>query len=138
MAAAKRRLEEIALAEAPTREAEGDLERATLILNDAVEQVENVPEAAPCVPIVLVAPVAASTAPKVRGVGFPEVPKWPMKCGHEKADDPRCATCQSVHREYLVLHPKRVQARVNGFGTTANISGIEVWMDCETSVRRRP
>jgi hypothetical protein len=60
-----------------------------------------------------------------------------MECGHDRADDPRCATCQSVPREYLVLDPKRVQARVNGFGVNANIPGIEVWMECETSVRRK-
>jgi hypothetical protein len=136
-ATAKRKLEEEALAEAAAREAEGDHETATLILNHAVEQVEALPEPAPCVPIVLVAPVARSTAPTVRGVGFREVPKWRMKCSHERADDPSCATCQSVPREYLVLDPKRVQARVNGFGTNANIPGIEVWMESQTSVRRK-
>jgi len=60
-----------------------------------------------------------------------------MECGHERADDPKCATCQSVPREYLVLDPRRVQARVNGFGVNANILGIQVWMECETSVRRK-
>ncbi|MGD0698000.1 MAG: hypothetical protein ABSB82_24555 [Terriglobia bacterium] len=40
-----------------------------------------------------VAPAAQATAPKVRGVGFREVPKWRMKCGHERADDPSCTTC---------------------------------------------
>ena len=90
------------------------------------------------VPVVVLAPVVAMTTPKVRGVGFRQVPKWRMECGHERADDPKCATCQSVPREYLVVDPKRVQARVNGFGMNANIPGIEVWMDCETSVRRRP
>ena len=88
--------------------------------------------------MVLVASVAQATTPKVRGVGFREVPKWRMKCGHEKADDPKCATCQSVPREYLVLDPKRVQARVNGFGVNANIPGIEVWMEPQTCVRRKP
>jgi hypothetical protein len=135
--AAKRRLEEEALAEAAVREAEGDHETATLILNHAVEQVETFQEPAPSAPMVLVAPVAQATAPKVRGVGFREVPKWRMKCGHEKADDPKCATCQSVPREYLVLDPKRVQARVNGFGINANIPGVEVWMEHQTSVRRK-
>jgi hypothetical protein len=135
--ATKQKLEEEALAEAAVREAEGDHETATLILNHAVEQVETLPEPAPCVPIVLVAPVARATAPKVRGVGFREVPRWRVKCGHEKADDPKCATCQSVPREYLVLDPKRVQARVNGFGINANIPGIEVWVESQTSVRRK-
>jgi hypothetical protein len=37
----------------------------------------------------------------------------------------------------LVLDPKRVQARVNGFGINANIPGIEVWMEPQTSVRRK-
>lgn len=135
--AAKRKLEEEALAEAAVREAEGDHETAALILNHAVEQVETLPEPAPTVPIVLVAPVAQATTPKVRGVGFREVPKWRMKCGHERADNPKCATCQCVLREYLVLDPKRVQARVNGFGVNANIPGIEVWMESQTSVRRK-
>ncbi len=85
----------------------------------------------------LVAPVAQATAPKVRGVGVREVPKWRMKCGHKRADDPNCATCQSVPREYLVLDPKRIQARVNGFGINANIPGVEVWMEPRTSVRRK-
>jgi len=134
--AAKRRLEEEALAEAAVREADGDHETATLILNHAVEQVESIPEPVPSVPIMLVAPVVQTTAPKVRGIGFREVPKWRMKCGHDKADDPKCATCQSVPREYLVLDPKRVQARINGFGLNADITGIEVWMESETTVRR--
>jgi hypothetical protein len=134
--ATKRRVEEEALAKAAAREAEGDHETATLILNHAVEQVETLQEPVPSAPMVLVAPVAA-TAPKVRGVGFREVPKWRIKCGHEKADDPKCATCQSVPREYLVLDPKRVQARVNGFGINANIPGVEVWMEPQTSVRRK-
>ncbi|TAM79650.1 MAG: hypothetical protein EPN47_17770 [Acidobacteria bacterium] len=135
--AAKRKLEEEALAEAAAREAEGDHETAALILNHAVEQLETLPEPVPSVPIVLVAPVAQATAPKVHGVGFREVPKWRMQCGHERADDPKCPTCQSVPREYLVLDPKRVQARVNGFGINANIPGIEVWMESQTSVRRK-
>jgi len=135
--AAKRKLEEEALAEAAAREADGDHETAALILENAVEQVKTLPEPAPSVPMVLVAPVAQATAPKVRGVGFREVPKWRMKCGHEKADDPSCVTCQSVPREYLVLDPRRVQARVNGFGISANIPGIEVWMEPQTSVRRK-
>jgi hypothetical protein len=135
--AAKRRLEEEALAEAAVREADGDHETATLILNHAVEQLETLQEPEPSAPMVLVAPVVQPTAPKVRGVGFREVPKWRMKCGHERADDPKCATCQSVPREYLVLDPKRVQARVNGFGINANIPGIEVWMEPQTSVRRK-
>jgi hypothetical protein len=135
--ATKQRLEEEALAEAAAREAEGDHETAALILDHAVAQVETLPTPAPSVPIVLVAPVAQVTAPKVRGVGFREVPKWRMKCGHERADDPKCATCQSVPREYLVLDPKRVQARVNGFGVNANIPGIEVWMEPQTSIRRK-
>ena len=95
------------------------------------------PEPSPHVPVVVLAPAVAVTTPKVRGVGFREVPKWRMTCGHERADDPKCPTCQSVPREYLVLDPKRVQARVNGFGINANIPGIEVWMECETSVRRK-
>jgi hypothetical protein len=89
------------------------------------------------VPIALVAPVALATAPKVRGVGFREVPKRRMKCGHERADEPKCATCQSVSREYLVLDLNRVQARVNGFGINANIPDIEVWMESQTAVRRK-
>lgn len=73
----------------------------------------------------------------VRGVGFREVAKWRVQCGHERADNPDCATCHCVPREYLVLDPKRVQARVNGFGMNANIPGIEVWMECTTNVRRK-
>jgi hypothetical protein len=60
-----------------------------------------------------------------------------MNCGHERADDPNCPTCQSVPRDYLVLDSKRVQARVNGFGVNARIPGIEVWMECEARVRRK-
>jgi hypothetical protein len=86
--------------------------------------------------LVVLAPVVAVTTPKVRGVGFRQVPKWRMGCGHERADGPKCETCQSVPREYLVLDPKRVQARVNGFGTNANIPGIEVWMESQATVRR--
>jgi hypothetical protein len=137
-AAAKRRLEEEALAEAAAREVAGDHETADLILKHAVQQSEIVPEPTPQVPVVVLAPVVAVTTPKVRGVGFRQVAKWRMECGHERGDDPKCAICQSVPREYLVLDPKRVQARVSGFGVNANILGIEVWMDCETSVRRRP
>ncbi len=146
-AAAKRKLEEEALAEAAAREAEGDHETAALILEHAVEQsrMAGLPQPAPfmvsavspSVPIVLVAPVAQATAPKVRGLGFREVSKWRMKCGHKGAEDPACATCQSVPREYLVLDPRRVQARVEAFRTSANIPGIEVWMECQTSVRRK-
>jgi hypothetical protein len=135
--ATKQKLEEEALAEAAAREAEGDHETAALILDHAVQQVETLPAPAPSVPIVLVAPVAKATAPKVRGVGFREVPRWRLMCGHEKADDPKCSTCQSVPREYLVLDPKRVQARINGFGVNANIPGIEVWMESRASVRRK-
>ena len=91
------------------------------------------PEPSPQVPVVLLAPVVAVTTPKVRGVGFHQVAKWRMECGHERGDDPKCATCQSVPREYLVLDPKRVQARVNGFGANANIPGIEVWMEAMIS-----
>ena len=72
---AKRRLEDEALAEAAVREAEGDHETATLIRNHAVEHVETVQQPAPSAPMELVAPVAQATAPKVRGVGFREVPK---------------------------------------------------------------
>ncbi len=74
---------------------------------------------------------------------FPEAPRPKHKCSSlprdrgERADDPGCATCQSVPREYLVLDPKRVQSRVNGFGVDANIPGIEVWMEGQTSVRKK-
>jgi hypothetical protein len=138
--AARRMLEEEALAEAVARETAGDHETAELILEHALQQTEIVPEPEPTpqVPVVVLAPVVAVTTPKVRGVGFRQVPKWRMECGHERGDDPKCATCQSVPREYLVLDPKRVQARVNGFGVNANIPGIEVWLDCEASVRRKP
>jgi hypothetical protein len=121
-----------------TREAAGDRETAELILDHAVQQTEAVPEPTPQVPVVVLAPVVAVTTPKVRGVGFRQVAKWRMECGHERGDDPRCPTCQCVPREYLVLDPKRVQTRVNGFGVHANIPGIEVWIESETSVRRRP
>jgi hypothetical protein len=136
-AAARRRLEEEALAEAAAREAAGDHETAELILEHAVQQTEAPPEPSLQVPVVVLAPVVAMTTPRVRGVGFRQVPKWRMECGHERADDPKCATCQSVPREYLVLDPKRVQARVNGFGVNANIPGIEVWLESQTSVQRR-
>jgi hypothetical protein len=75
--------------------------------------------------------------PKVRGVGFREVPKWRMECSHERAHDPKCARCQSVPREYLVLDRRRVEARADGFGSNANIPGIEVWMEPQTSVHRK-
>jgi hypothetical protein len=135
--AAKRKLEEEALAEAAAREAEGDHETAELILAHAVEQTEALPEPEARVPVVLVAPVIPASTPKVRDVGFRDVPKWRMQCGHERADDPNCATCRCVSREYLVLDPKRVQARVNGFGVNAGIPGIEVWTECQASVRRK-
>ncbi len=121
---------------------------------------------APSVPIVLVAPVAQATTPKVRGVGFPDVPKWRMKHGHDRADDPSCATCQSVplegpsgvrpaetgqitddgqlttSRAALSPNPESLtpafrRARVKGFGVSANIPGVEVWMEPQTSVRRK-
>ena len=88
-------------------------------------------------PVVVLTPVVAVTTPKVRGLGFRQVPRWRLDCGHERADDPKCATCRSVPREYLVLDPKRVQARVNGFGVNANIPGIEVWLESQTNVRRK-
>jgi len=53
------------------------------------------------------------------------------------ADDRSCATRRSVPREYQVLDPKRVQARVNDFGTNGNIPGVGVWMEPQTSVRRK-
>ena len=109
-AAARQKLEEEALAEAAAREAAGDHQTAELILEHAVQQTEIVPEPT------LRVPVVAVTTPKVRGVGFRQVAKWRMECGHARGDDPKCAACQSVPREYLVLDPKRVQARVNGFG----------------------
>jgi hypothetical protein len=134
---AKRKLEEEALAEAAQRESDGDHETAELILEHAVQQTETLPASAPQPTIVLMAPVVQAAAPKVRGVGFREVPKWRMQCGHERADNLNCGVCRSVPREYLVLDPKRVQARVSAFGTSANISGIEVWMECTASVRRK-
>ena len=135
--AARRKLEEEALAEAARREADGDHETAELILEHAVQQAETLPAVAPQPAVLLMPPVVQAEAPKVRGVGFREVPKWRMQCGHERAEDPSCEVCRSVPREYLVLDPKRVQARVNSFGTSANIPGIEVWMECTTSVRRK-
>ncbi|HEX5481718.1 MAG TPA: hypothetical protein VFZ08_03730 [Terriglobia bacterium] len=135
--AARRKLEEEALTEAAARESEGDHEMAELILEHAVEQTEAMPELEPRVPMVLVAPVIQASTPKLHGVGFREVPKWRMQCGHERADDPSCATCRCVPREYLVLDPKRVQARVNGFGVNTGIPGIEVWTECQASVRRK-
>ncbi len=58
---------------------------AALILEHAVEPIEALPKPARSVPLVLIAPVAGGTAPKVRGIGFREVPKWRMKCGHERS-----------------------------------------------------
>jgi len=136
-AAARRRLEEEALAEAASRAAAGDQETAELILEHAVHQTKLMPESAAQVPMVVLAPVLAVTTPKLRGVAFRELPRWRMHCGHERADDPTCPACQSVPREYLVLDSKRVQSRVNGFGVNASIPGIEVWMECATSVRRK-
>ena len=136
VAATTQKGEDEALAEAAAREAAGDRQTAELILEHAVRQTATIPEPAPQVPVVVLTPVVAVTTPKVRGVGFRQVPKWRMECGHERADDSRCAACQSVPREYLVLDPKRVQARVNGFGVNANIPGIEVWMECETRYLR--
>ncbi len=135
--AAKRKLEEDALTEAAQREADGDHETAQLILEHAIQANGAPPAPAPRPAIVLMPPVVQTEAPKVRGVGFREVPKWRMKCGHERAEDPNCEVCRSVPREYLVLDPKRVQARVNSFGTSTNIPGIEVWMECTISVRRK-
>jgi hypothetical protein len=37
-----------------------------------------------------------------------------------------------------VLDPKRVQARVNAFGLNANVPDIEVWMEPQTSIRKKP
>jgi len=61
----------------------------------------------------------------------------PLRKRGERADSLGCATCQSVLAEYLVLDPKRLQARVLGFGTTANIpaSGSA---GSRTSVGRKP
>lgn len=136
-AAARRTLEEEALAEATSREAAGDHETAELILEHAVQQTNALPDRLPQAPPVVLAPVVAVTTPKVRGVAFREVVRWQMACGHERADDPSCPICQSVPREYLVLDSRRVQARINGFGVNAHIPGIEVWMECETSIRRK-
>ena len=97
-AAARRKLEEEALAEATAREAAGDHQTAELVLEHAVQQTEIVPEPRPQVPVVVLAPVVAATTPKLRGVGFRQVAKWRMECGHERGDDPKCATCQSVPR----------------------------------------
>jgi hypothetical protein len=135
--AAKRKLEDEALTEAARREADGDHETAELILEHAVQQAETLPAPAPQPGILLMPPVVQAETPKVRGVGFREVPNWRMQCGHERADSLNCDICRSVPREYLVLDPKRVQSRVNSFGTSANIPGIEVWMECTTSVRRK-
>jgi hypothetical protein len=135
--AQKQRQEEEALAEAARREAQGDHETAELILEHAIQQDDPFPTPAPQPSVVFVAPVVQAQAPKVRGVGFREVPKWRMRCGHERADNLNCEVCRSVPREYLVLDPKRVQARVSAFGISANIPGIEVWMECTASVRRK-
>lgn len=135
--AERQRLEEEALAEAARREAEGDSETAELILNHAIQETKAVPATAPQPSIVLIAPVVQAETPKVRGVGFREIPKWRMQCGHERADNVNCGVCCSVPREYLVLDPRRVQARVNSFGVNANIPGVEVWTECTTSVRRK-
>jgi hypothetical protein len=135
--AERRRQEEEALAEAARREAEGDSETAELILEQAIQESGCKPAVVPQPSVVLLAPVLRREVPKVRGVGFREVPKWGMKCRHERADNLNCEVCRSVPREYLLLDPKRVQARVSTFGTSANIPGIEVWMDCTTSVRRK-
>lgn len=136
--AERRKLEEEALAEAARREAEGDSETAELILEHAMEETKTAPPPTPPPAIVLVAPVVKAEGPKVRGIGFREVARWRMRCGHERADNLNCQVCRSVPREYLVLDPKRVQARVNGFGVNSNIPGIEVWMEPRTSVRRKP
>jgi hypothetical protein len=135
--AERRKLEEEALAEAARREAEGDSETAELILEHAMEETKTAPPSTPPPAMVLVAPVVKAEAPKVRGIGFREVARWRMRCGHERGDNPNCQVCRSVPREYLVLDPKRVQARVNGFGVNSNIPGIEVWMEPRTSVRRK-
>ncbi|MGH9401899.1 MAG: hypothetical protein ACRD2P_07315 [Terriglobia bacterium] len=135
--AERRKLEEEALHEAARREAEGDHNTAALILEHAIEEAKTAPVSSPPPAVALVAPVVQAEPPKVRGVGFRQVAKWRMKCGHERADNLNCDVCRSVSREYLVLDPKRVQGRVSTFGTSANIPGIEVWMDCTTSVRQR-
>jgi hypothetical protein len=135
--AERRRQEEEALAEAARREAEGDSETAELILEHAIRENVTVSATVAQPAIVLKPPVVPAEAPKVRGVGFREIPKWRMQCGHERADNLNCAVCRSIPREYLVLDPKRLQARVSAFGTSANIPGIEVWMECTTSVRRK-
>lgn len=135
--AQRQRQEEEALAEAARREAEGDSETAELILEHAIHENSIQPPVASQPAVILIPPVVQRQASKVRGVGFREVPKWRMKCGHERADNLNCEVCRSVPREYLVLDPKRVQARVSTFGTSANTPGIDVWMDCTTSVRRK-
>lgn len=135
--AKRRKFEGEALAEAARREAEGDSETAELILEHAIEETKTAPLPTPPPAMILVAPVVQAQAPKVRGIGFREVAKWRLRCGHERADNLNCPVCRSVSREYLVLDPKRVQARVNGFGVNANIAGVEVWMEPQTSVRRK-
>jgi hypothetical protein len=89
------------------------------------------------VPVVVLTPVVAVIAPKVRGVGFRQVPKWRMKCGHERADDPKCAGCQSVHPCLDTLRIEHQMLPRHTFGVNGNIPGIEVWVEFETSVRRR-
>jgi hypothetical protein len=135
--AERQKQEEEALAEAARREAEGDSETAELILEHAIQGNGAHPPVVSQPAIVLMPPVVPAEAPRVRGVGFREIPKWRMQCGHERADNLNCAVCRSIPREYLVLDPKRLRARVSAFGTSANIPGIEVWMECTTSVRRK-
>lgn len=88
------------------------------------------------------------------------------ECGHERADDPSCATGQLVPLEgpsgvrpagkgqatddgqlttgsaALSPNPESLtpafrRARVNGFRINANVPGIEVWMEPQISVRRK-
>jgi hypothetical protein len=136
-AAARRKFEEEALTEAEVRAAAGDHETAARILEHAIQQTNAVPDRSPQVHPTILTPVVAVTTPRVRGVAFRDVARWRIECGHERADDPNCPICQHVPREYLVLDSRRVQARINGFGVNANIPGIEVWMECATSVRRK-
>jgi hypothetical protein len=53
-----------------------------------------------------------------------------------KFDDPRCPTQVGFARVSSARFT-RVQAQVNGFGVNAKIPGIEVLMECETSIRRK-
>ncbi len=119
-AAARRKLEEEALAEAGTRAASGDYETAELIVEHAVQQTNALPDRLPQVPQMVLAPVVAVTTPKVRAVAVRDVARWRMECGHERADDPSCPICQSVPCEYLVLDSSQVQARINGSGVNAH------------------